>query len=95
MVEKKEFVKNFTEKQTALWNLMTKFALDTIESQDKEHIVELLKYYCEIRKKAANNNRDGARRIQLAEIDVEEYPRIAKGIKNLRKNSKESLTKFL
>lgn len=95
LLEKKEFMKNFKANQTALWNVMTTFALETIEKQDKEHIVELLEYYCELRKKNAQNNRDGARRIQLAEINVEEYPRIAKGIKYIKKNGKESLVKFL
>ena len=95
LLEKREFSKNFSEKQKALWNLMTKFALDTIENQDKNHIIELLEYYCNLRKKHAQNNRDGVRRIDFNEIKEDEYPKLCKNIKNFRKNSKESLTKFL
>ena len=95
LLEKKEFVKGFNEKQTALWNLMTKFALETLEDLNKDEIVERLEYYCVLRKKAESNGRDGARRIQIAEINSEEYPKIAKAVKSLKKNGKENLVKFL
>lgn len=95
LLEKKEYLKNFNEKQTAMWNLMTSFALEEIEKQDKEHIVELLEYYCSRRKRDADNGRDGARRINLSSVPETDYPRIAKGIKKFTKNGKESLVKYL
>lgn len=45
LLEKKEFISKYNERQIAVWNLMTDFALETLESQKKDHIIELLKYY--------------------------------------------------
>jgi hypothetical protein len=95
LLEKKEYLKNFNEQQTAMWNLMTSFALEYIEGEEKEHIVELLEYYCSRRKRDAENNKDGARRINLSSVPESDYPRIAKGIKKFTKNGKESLVKYL
>lgn len=95
LLEKKEYMKNFNENQTTMWNLITEFALEVIESQDKEHIVELIEYYCERRKSDFERNRDSARRISLNSIDSEKYPKLAKRISKFTKDGKESLIKFL
>jgi hypothetical protein len=95
LLEKKEYMKNFNENQTAVWNMLTDFALDVIEKQDKEHIVELVEYYCNRRKSDSERNRDSARRISLNNIDVEKYPKTAKRIAKFTKNGKENLVKFL
>ena len=95
LLEKKEYMKNFNEKQLAVWNLFTDFALEVVNGEDKEHIIELLEYYCNRRRADANKERDAARRISLNNIDAEAYPRLAKGVKKFMKNGKESLTKYL
>lgn len=95
LLEKKEYMKNFNERQIAIWNLFTDFALEYINDEDKKHIGELLEYYCVRRRADASKERDGARRISLANIDVEKYPELTKGIKKLSKNGKESLVKYL
>lgn len=95
LLEKKEFMKNFNESQTALWNLMTEFALETFEKQDKEHITELIEYYCSCRKFDFGRNRDSARRISLNHIDAEAYPKTAKRAAKFTKKGKENLTKFM
>ena len=74
---------------------MTSFALEFIEGEDKDHIVELLEYYCSRRKRDDENKRDGARRISISGIPESDYPRIAKAIKKFTKNGKESLVKYL
>ena len=94
LLEKKEYLKNFNDKQQALWNLMTQFALDTIEAQEKKHIVELLELYVSRRKFDANKDRDVARRIDLTSIDAEQYPKIAKAVSKLSK-SKSNIEKYL
>lgn len=94
LLEKKEFLKNFNEKQQAIWNLMTNFALDTIESQDKKHIGELIEYYVSRRKRDAKNDRDSARRISLSSIDAEQYPKTAKVISKLVKSNSD-IEKYL
>ena len=95
LLEKKEFMKNFNENQTMLWNLITEFALETFERQNKGHITELIEYYCDRRKSDAERNRDAARRISLNHIDAEKYPETAKRISKFSKNGKESLVKFI
>ena len=95
LLEKKEYMKNFNENQTAVWNLLTDFALEVIEKQDKEHIVELVEYYCNRRKSDSERNRDSARRISLNNIDAEKYPKTAKRVEKFTKTGKENLVKFL
>lgn len=95
LLEKKEYMKNFNENQITLWNLFTDFALEIIEEQDKGHITELLDYYCDRRKMEANRNRDAARRISFANVDAERYPKLAKRIKKLKDENKESVVKYL
>ena len=65
------------------------------EGQDKEHIAELIEYYCNRRKSDFDRNRDSARRISLNSIDAEKYPKVTKRIAKFSKNGKENLVKFL
>lgn len=94
LLEKKEFLKNFNERQQAIWNLMTNFALDVIESQDKKHIAELIEYYVSRRKRDARNERDAARRISLTAIDAEQYPKTSKVISKMTKANSD-IEKYL
>lgn len=95
LLEKKEYMKGFNENQTAVWNMITDFALEYINDQDKDHITELVEYYCDRRKNDSERNRDSARRISLNHIDEERYPVLAKRIKKFAKDGKESLVNFL
>ena len=96
LLEKKEYVKGFNDKQLTVWNLMTDFALSYIEGQKKDHIVELIEYYCARRRSDANKDRDAARRINLREqVDSEKYPKLAKAVSKFEKKGKPSLVKFL
>lgn len=93
LLEKKEYIKNLNERQTAMWNLMTKFALETIEAQDKEHITELIEYYVRRRHNDFKKKRDAARRIQLTSVNAEDYPRLAKRVSKMSKD--EEISKYL
>lgn len=95
LLEKKEFMKNFNEEQIKIWNLMTAFALEFIENEEKNHIIELLEFYCVRRNADARKNRDAARRINKSMITEEQYPRLFKAITKFEKKGKESLTKYL
>lgn len=95
LLEKKEYSKNFNDQQTALWNLMTTFACEFIEKEDKGHIYELVKYYCRRRHNDFKNNRDGARRINLGYVEAEQYPKFAKVIEKFKKKEKENVVKYL
>lgn len=94
LLEKKEFLKNLNERQQAIWNLMTNFAMTIIESQDKKHIGELIEYYVNRRKRDAKNDRDAARRISLTSVDAEQYPKTAKVISKLVKSNSD-IEKYL
>lgn len=91
LLEKKEYIKNYNEKQLAVWNLMTDFALETIEKQDKKHVGELLKYYAQRRSRDAEKGRDSARRISIATVNAEQYPKIAKAIEKMHDKVKKYL----
>ena len=96
LLEKKEYIKNFNEKQLTIWNLMTEFALTYIDGQKKDHIVELIEYYCSRRRADKNKNKDAARRINLLEqVDAEKYEKLAKVISKFEKKGKPSFVQFL
>ena len=95
LLEKKDFMKNFNEQQTALWNLMTNFALELIEGESKKHIRELIEYYCTRRRADANKNRDAARRINLLYVDAEQYPKIAKAVAKFKDEGKANMVSYL
>lgn len=96
LLEKKENLKAYTdEAQIKMWNLMTDFALNTIENQKKKHIAELVEYYCKRREADAKKERDSARRINLNTINAEQYPKFAKVVAKFSENGKPALTKYL
>lgn len=88
LLEKKETLKNMNEKQIEIWNLMTTFALEVIESQKKGHIIELLEYYCRRRFNDTKKQNDAARRIQLKSINAEQYPVTSKAVNKMAKSNK-------
>ena len=94
LLEKKEFIKGFNEEQQRVWNLMTTFALEVIEKQDKDHVKELIEYYISRRAADQKRDRDAARRIQLTTLDPESYPKISKVVAKLTKKN-ENFAKFL
>jgi hypothetical protein len=92
LLERKENIKNFNDKQTAVWNLMTSFALETIEALKKKDIRELLEYYIGRRQKDAEKGRDFARRVQLSQVS-EDYEKILSVVEDM--SEKEKFKKFL
>lgn len=90
LLEKKDFIKGLNEQQQAVWNIMTDFALSVIEKEDKKHVVELLEYYVERRINDSKRNKDAQRRIQIASVVEEDYPKITKAVKKLSKDTKMS-----
>lgn len=83
LLEKKEFIKNYNEKQVYVWNRMTDFALDTIEKRDKDVIKSYIKYYIDRRMSDERKGKDAARRINLKSVMGENYPKIAKVVSKL------------
>lgn len=88
LLERKEYIKNFNEKQTAVWNLLTAFALDTLEANKKKDIKSELSNYIYRRMKDAEKNRDGSRRVQLSQIASDSYPKIFDAVEDLSEKDK-------
>lgn len=76
LLERKEFIRNYNEGQKAMWNNITNFALDVLESNKKKELRELIEYYVMRRSKDAQKNNDSARRIQFSQISEEDYPKL-------------------
>lgn len=93
LLERKEHIANFNENQLAIWNLLTNFALQTIEKNDKAEVREVLEFFASTRIKDATKERDAARRIQFASISEEDYPKIHKAFGKLSR--KEKYSKYL
>jgi len=88
LLERKEHLRNYNENQQAVWNLLTDFALETLEENKKSEIRELLEMYVQRRAKDAEKQRDAARRIQFASISEEDYPKIYAAYEKLSKKEK-------
>lgn len=93
LLEKKEIIRNFSDKQLEMWNVLTTFALDVLEDNKKSAIEEKLEYYIKRRSKDFENNRDSARRIQLSQMADDAYPKISKIVDKL--SDKDRNKKFL
>jgi hypothetical protein len=97
LLERREKIAHFNETQKAVWNLMTNFALDVLESNKKKELKELVAYYAERRAKDDQNQRDAARRIQFAQVSKEDYPKLHKVAAKLSEdeNFGKALSKYL
>jgi hypothetical protein len=93
LLERKDFIRNFNENQMAVWNLVTNFALEVLEKNEKKELKELVEYYITRRAKDAEKQRDSARRLQFAQISEEDYPKLHKVAAKLSKN--EEYSQFL
>jgi hypothetical protein len=91
LLEKKERTKNYNDSQLAIWNLMTRFALETIEKQEKKHIHQLIKLYVTRRKNDARNNKDAARRVNMLSGLSADYKNINKIVGKLSDEDKKYL----
>jgi hypothetical protein len=87
LLERKSTIQHFNEKQKAMWNLVTNFALAVLEKNEKKELKELIEYYVMRRAKDAEKQRDSARRIQFAQISEEDYPKLQKVAAKLSKEN--------
>lgn len=87
LLEKKDIISDFTESQKALYNKITAWCLDTMESKySKSEIERTLRSYIHIRQNDERNHRDANRRVYLSTITEEDYPKIASVVKILSEN---------
>lgn len=83
LLEKKQVCKDFNERQLKVYNIITRFALKVIEKSGKETCKDVLAEYARRRNKDIADGRDVARRVQLTQLDAEEYPKIAKVVSKI------------
>jgi hypothetical protein len=93
LLERKENMKQFNNKQLDVWNLLSNFALDTLNDMEKDDLKEFISFYADRRAKDAEKNRDSARRIQLSQVSQDDYGRIAKAV--CRLSEKDKVKKYL
>lgn len=92
--EKRAKIKTFTAKQKALFNDITYWALDKMNTFPKDVIVDILKYYVKDRKRDESQGRDDSRRFYLSSVPEEDYKKIHKAVKILSKED-ETAKKYL
>ena len=87
LLEKKDVISEFTEGQKDLYNKITSWCLDRMESKNsKAEIERILRSYIHIRQNDERNHRDANRRVYLSTISAEDYPKIASVVANLGNN---------
>jgi hypothetical protein len=89
LLERKDTIRNFNEGQTKVWNLLTEFALETLEDNKKKYIEDLIvDRYVSLRLKEDLKQRDSARRIQFSSISEQSYPKLREVTKDLAEKDK-------
>lgn len=95
LLEKKQFDNNPNRNnrhgggniRSKQYDVLTKLALDELEDCGKKKITDLLKLYCDERRRTEFDNFI-RRRINFATIDKDNYPRLLKRIKKLSKKGR-------
>lgn len=95
LLEKKEYIQSLDKTQQKMWNLITNWALETIEEKDKKTIKKALKYYLDKRKEDDERNRDKSRRIGLSSVSEDLYPTIMQAVNEIKEKDKEKKEKYI
>lgn len=93
LLERKEVMEKFNASQVAVFNKITVFALEYIESREKKKIKKMLKEYIRIRMNDDKRGKDAARRFNFAGITDDTYGEIYKVVEKLKAD--EDLAKYL
>ena len=94
ILEKKERQNSMTETQKQLFNDLTTWAFNTLETFDKETINLVLNLYVSVRKEDENNNRDSARRFYISSLPENEYPKTLAAMKKIVDRSEDNKKYF-
>ena len=97
LLEKKDNIKQFNEKQLSAWSMVTDFALDYIEKQKKDDIKDIVLKYAERRKSDAKREKGvvTARRLEFSSINTEDYPKLRSVTDKLKDSKKNNLREFI
>lgn len=94
ILEKKERQNSMTETQKALFNELTTWAFNKLETFDKETINLVLNLYLSVRKEDDGNNRDSARRFYISSLPENEYPKTLAAMKKIVERSEDNKKYF-
>lgn len=83
-----------TETQKQLFNELTTWAFNKLETFDKETINLVLNLYLNVRKEDENNNRDSARRFYISSLPENEYPKTLAAMKKIVERSEDNKKYF-
>lgn len=90
LLERKDKVSSFTDKQRALYNEITEFCFNTMEDMDKETIRMILNQYIQARQRDENQGRDSNRRYYISSLPSSDYPKIMKAVNKLIREKEEN-----
>lgn len=93
LLERKEKINSFNDKQKDLFTQMTQYCLQELENLKKDDIRQIIENYIKARKRDDSQNKDAPRRFALGQLPEKEYPKIAKVVDRIKDNDK-STTKF-
>lgn len=93
LLERKEKIANFSEKQRQLFNEITEYCFKTLEEMKKDSIEAVLKAYVDARKRDEAQNKDTNRRYYISSLPESDYPKITKVVARICEND-ESAKKY-
>lgn len=94
LLERKDKITSLTAEQITLFNTITNFCCDKLESMDKDTIKVVVQTYIQARQKDEQAGRDANRRIYLSSLPQEDYPKILKVVTKMIKDN-EANKKYL
>lgn len=77
MLDKLVVTTHYNENQKRLWDAVTQYLLKSLEKQDVKFIKRVIDYYVKRRNFEKSRDTDVARRVSLADVSYEEFPKIA------------------
>lgn len=90
LLERKERIERFNEKQKVFFNDITEWVLNELEDMERASIVDVLETYVNRRKKDAERGRDGNRRYYISSLPSSSYPNITKAVDKVIKNDEDA-----
>lgn len=81
--ERKEKYRSFNELQKNLFNTISTWCFAELEDMEKSGIREVLNKYIEVRKRDAQQGKDGNRRYYISSLPEKDYPKICKVVADL------------
>jgi len=96
LLERKDNIKQFNERQLAVWNMITDFALSYVEKQNKDDIKDFIITYAKRRESDAKREKSVAvRRLEFSSINTEDYPKLRSVTDKLKNSKKNNIAEFI